>query len=289
MNALQQIKIMALKAAVGTIGQTSRGLRIAATSGFTSGVMLDYVYRNEAHGTLLIGPLLDRFYLSQTGWQVIRKRKENLERLTHIAIDMQRTSQRKPVIVDIASGPAQYLFDVLAHEAPDVDVICRDISAEAVAAGTDKIAAGQTQNIRFERGNALDPADLARLQPQPNIVIASGFYDWIDDDDVIRTNMRNVHRLLPAGGCFVFTNQSGHVDLETVNAVFKGYDGKQSLHMVTRPWRTVNAWAAAAGFTIQTTLTDEHGHYSVALARKEPPADGAESGERAVPQSRSGA
>jgi len=56
MTWARKLKIAVLRLIVRTIGRTSDGIRIAFDEGFTSGVMLDYIYRNEPSGRLLIGP-----------------------------------------------------------------------------------------------------------------------------------------------------------------------------------------------------------------------------------------
>jgi hypothetical protein len=58
-----------------TIGNLSSGIKIGNIFGYDSGVMLDYVYKNQASGKLLIGKLLDRVYLNAVGWRGIRLRK----------------------------------------------------------------------------------------------------------------------------------------------------------------------------------------------------------------------
>ena len=72
---------------------------------------------------------------------------------------------------------------------------------------------------------------------------------------------------LRPGGYFVFTNQSGHVDLEMVEAVFIDFN-KQPLRMTTRPAALMNRWAREAGFEIVRSVADEKNYYTVTLAQK---------------------
>src|SRR5262249_26770527 len=58
-----------------TVGNLSDGIRLGNRHGFDSGVMLDYVYKNQAGGRLLIGRLMDRIYLNAIGWRGIRLRR----------------------------------------------------------------------------------------------------------------------------------------------------------------------------------------------------------------------
>jgi len=251
-----------------TVGRFSDGIRIAFREGFTSGVMLDYVYRNEPSGRWLIGRWIDRAYLRHAGWESIRVRKKNLETLVMEALAVQRARGRSPVVVDVASGPARYLLDVLCGSGMgDVRAACRDLEERSLEMGRRNAAERGIANVRFERGDALDADSLAQVRPIPNVAISSGFYDWIVDDGLVRRSMLLLHDLLPEGGGFVFTNQSGHVDLAMVEGVFVDFRG-EPLRMKVRPTDEMNRWAADAGFRIVRTLSDANGYYSVTLAEK---------------------
>src|SRR5687768_15869734 len=65
----------AIRAALRLGARISDGLALGYRHGFDSGPMLDYVYRNEARGRLLIGRAIDRLYLNQIGWRAIRARR----------------------------------------------------------------------------------------------------------------------------------------------------------------------------------------------------------------------
>ena len=78
MKTIENIKITAIKTVVNTLGQWSDGIKLASTEGFTSGEMLDYIYKNKAQGKNLVGKMIDKIYLNHRGWQVVRIRKDNL-------------------------------------------------------------------------------------------------------------------------------------------------------------------------------------------------------------------
>ena len=267
-GVLEAMKNTVIRLLIRSIGRTSKGIRIAFKHGLTSGVMLDYIYRNEPQGNFLIGKLVDRAYLSHPGWEVIRTRKRHLEHVLREAIKMQRELDRKPTILDVASGPGQYVLDVLSQsEMEDVSAVCRDLADEALALGRQNAGERGLDSVAFATGDALSMESLRSVQPLPNIAVSSGFYDWIVDDEVVRKSMRLVYDLLPDEGCFLFTNQSGHVDLQMVQSVFVDFHG-QPLRMAVRPAEMVDGWAVEIGFEIIETLSDERGHYSVTLATK---------------------
>ena len=168
----------------------------------------------------------------------------------------------------MASGPARYVLDVLAADGmDDTAAVCRDRDERPLALGRENAGKRGLANVRFEVGDALRAQSLAEVEPRPNIAVSSGFYDWITDDGLVRESMRLLYDLLPDGGSFVFTNQSGHVDLEMTQAIFLDFHG-EPLQMKVRPADEVNAWAESAGFRVLDTLADEHGHYSVTRAEK---------------------
>src|SRR5690606_41644550 len=67
-----------VRLALGTVGRLSTGISIGHRHGFDSGTMLDYVYRNEPHGRLGIGRILDPVYLDAGGRRAIRPRRRLL-------------------------------------------------------------------------------------------------------------------------------------------------------------------------------------------------------------------
>ena len=61
------------KFSMRTFGFLSKGRSLGLKYGFDSGISLDYIYKNQANGKLLIGKFIDRFYLNQIGWSGVRK------------------------------------------------------------------------------------------------------------------------------------------------------------------------------------------------------------------------
>jgi hypothetical protein len=268
MSIWSQTKISLTRLAVSTIGQTSDGLRLVKSRGLTSGIMLDYIYRNEPHGRLVIGRWIDKYYLSHPGWQDVRIRKANLEKYLVAAFNEQKWLGRRPVVLDVAAGAGRYVMDVLERERDcQPQAICRDLDDEVLEMGAKNAKIRGLDAIQFEKGDALSAKSLAQVQPKPNIAVSSGFYDWINDDEVVKISMSLLFNLLPKGGDFVFTNQCRHVDQEFTQAVFSDLR-LNPLRMTMRPAAQVNGWAEEAGFTIIGGTGDENTNYSVTLARK---------------------
>jgi SAM-dependent methyltransferase len=268
MNIIVKLKIILTKLAVKTIGRSSRGIRLVTKLGLTSGIMLDYIYQNQPQGNYFIGKYIDKIYLSHPAWEDVRIRKYNLERFLEEAIKIQRGLKRKPIILDIASGPARYILDTLSRKGmEDTEAICQDLDEEALNLGRYNATELGLNSVRFIIGDAFNEESMASLMPKTNITVSSGFYDWIMDDELVKRSMSLIFNILPSGGCFLFTNQAKHVSFELTQAVFSDYQGKP-LRMSLRATEMVNVWAEDAGFKIVNTTGDEKSNYSITLAQK---------------------
>jgi SAM-dependent methyltransferase len=257
-----------LKLLVDTIGQTSDSLRICKKYGLTSGKHLDYIYQNKPSGRWMIGPWIDRWFIRHPGWESIRARKKYLVSFLSSAIDSVLKNKSEVYIVDVASGPARYILEVLAmYRQQPISVTCRDIDPNWLAEGTENAHKNNLQNIEFVSGDALRADSFLTLTKTPNIMVSSGFYDWIVDDALVKKSMQIIYDRLEKGGYFIFTNQCGHVDLELVASVFQDFN-QQPLIMKVRDAQRINTWAQQIGFQILETQTDNLNYYSVTFAQK---------------------
>ncbi|MGN6758554.1 MAG: class I SAM-dependent methyltransferase family protein, partial [Thermomicrobiales bacterium] len=217
----------ALRAALRLASQVSGGIALGYQHGFDSGPMLDYVYRNQAQGKWLVGRLADRLYLEQIGWRAIRARRDLLERTLRQLIAARRARGEPTHIADIAAGPGRYLLELVAAcDQSDLSVVCRDLDPEGQRQGQALAAALGLRAVRFERGDATDPADLARLAPTPHIVVASGLYELLTDDAAVQRSMCGVRAVLPTDGAFVFTTQVTHPQLDLIANVLPNRHGE---------------------------------------------------------------
>jgi SAM-dependent methyltransferase len=265
---LKELKYQTLKTLVDTIGQTSNGLQLCSKYGFTSGKMLDYIYENQPSGKFFIGKYIDSIFIRHNGWEVIRTRKNNLVNSLEKAIILTLTEKKDVFILDVASGPAKYILEIMdKFRNPKVSAVCKDIDERWLIEGKASAEALKLDNIDFIPGNALEIASFRELEKVPDIIVSSGFYDWITDDELVKKSMKLIYDNLPSGGYFVFTNQSGHVDFEMVSKVFKDFN-HNPLEMKIRSADLINGWAKLIGFKIRETNSDNNGYYSVTLAQK---------------------
>lgn len=256
----------AVRAALRLGARFSDGLALGYRHGFDSGPMLDYVYRDEARGRLLVGRAIDRIYLNQIGWRAICARRVLLASTLRGLIATRRVVGQRTHIVDIAAGPGRYLLELIATEnRGDLSALCRDLDPAGQSQGRALAKSLGLSSVSFAPGDATDPTDLARIAPVPQIVIASGIYEIITDDEAVRRSMRGVRALLAAGGAFVFTTQIAHPQLDLIANTLPNRNGEPWI-MGVRPAATVEGWARAAGFTDIRTATEPNGLFAVTVA-----------------------
>lgn len=265
----------AIRAALRLGARLSDGIALGYRHGFDSGPMLDYVYRNEARGRTAIGRAIDRAYLNQIGWRAIRARRALLERTLRRLIEARREAGLPTHLVDIAAGPGRYLLELIAAlDRGDLSALCRDLDPAGQEAGRALARDLGLRDVRFARGDATDPADLARIAPAPGIVVASGIYEILTDDEAIRRSMRGVRALLAGGGTFVFTTQTAHPQLDLIANTLPNRDGEPWI-MGVRLVATVEGWARAAGFADLRSEAEPHGLFAVTTATVPAPIGGA--------------
>lgn len=268
MTGGRRLWLQVLKALVRTVGRASDGIRLCLEEGLTSGATLDYVYRNEPSGRFLLGRALDRVFLANPAWEAARVRRRHLEQLMREAIEALRHTGRPISILDIASGPAGYVLAVLQAVGEDgVVARCRDLDPRWLEQGRREAARLGVRSAQFERGDALSRDELLAVRPRPTLVVASGFYDLLTDDEAVRQSMGTVHDALQPGGYFVCTHQVAHPNLEMVSAVFTDFT-HQPLRMVMRAPAQIRMWLEAAGFRADRTLLDRWGYCSVTRVQK---------------------
>ena len=266
-----RIKWWPFRVAFRALGRVSQGISLGHKYGFDSGEMLDYVYENRARGRLGIGRLVDRVYLGAVGWRGIRARKEVLkDELTELVLGRTRKGHSTNVL-DIASGPGRYLQEAcmalrsLGH-LNGAAIICRDLDPVGLEQGRRRAEALGLTNIRYEVGDACDPASLRTVCPQPDVVIASGLYELLEPC-FIRRSMKGIYDILPPGGRFIFTTQVNHPQLELIANVLINRNGEPWV-MVCRSLEETEGWAREAGFTVVRSRMEKVGLFGITLCMK---------------------
>ena len=258
------------RAMLGSIGRLSEGIRIGHATGFDSGESLDYVYQNQARGSLGIGKLIDWNYLNAIGWRGIRQRRECLKQALHFVLAQVRMANMPLELMDIAGGAGRYLLDIL--EEPEagagLHVLCRDWSESALDAGRASAIARDLENrITHLRGDAFDEVSLAGVEPQPSVAVVSGLYELFPENDRLRRSLRGLYAAVRPDGWLIYTGQPWHPQVEMIARTLTNRD-KRYWIMRRRPQGEMDALVAAAGFRKEKQWVDDFGIFTVSAARR---------------------
>jgi 2-polyprenyl-3-methyl-5-hydroxy-6-metoxy-1,4-benzoquinol methylase len=248
-----------------TIGNLSDGIRIGNTYGYDSGVMIDYVYKNKPSGRFGVGTLIDWAYLNSVGWQGIRLRKLLLVRYLTAAV--QDHLQDKPRIkyLDIACGGAEYDIAALKQFDPSkIEVELRDYKTENIEKARQNASANGLQSIRFKQADAFNAANYG---DRWDIVVASGFWEIIDEDALVKGCIQNIATCLDTGGSLVFTIQPYHPQLEMAARALTSNTGKPWI-MRLRSLDLYKQWLKEAGLEYVSHDMEKHQIFGVVKARK---------------------
>lgn len=248
----------------------SDGIALGHKTGFDSGSMLDYVYRNKAAGRTALGRFVDRTYIDAVGWKGIRQRKVNAEMLINKAMDMLQSAGQPVRVVDIAAGHGRYVLEALSGgKVRPQSILLRDYSDVNVAAGSRLVSAlGLSDIAQFVKADAFDPESIAAVEPVPTLGIVSGLYELFPDNAMIERSLTGLARAIPEGGYLVYTCQPWHPQIELIARTLTSHRAGQAWVMRRRSQGEMDQLVAAAGFEKIDQMIDEWGIFTVALARK---------------------
>ena len=255
-----------LKLVLATVGRLSAGVRAGWSTGFDSGISLDYVYRDTPHGATLLGRWLDRLYLDAAGWRAIRRRRAALgARLERAVAELGRAG-RPAHVVDIAAGVGRYVLELM-YARPDLGITAelRDRDRRSLAAGRALAATLGVTSARFVEADAFDPS--VRPAATPTVAVVSGLYELFSDNALVASSLRALYGTMAPGGVLLYTNQPWHPQLDVIARVLVNREG-QPWVMRCRSQAEMDGLVAAAGFRKEAMDVDEQGIFTVSVARK---------------------
>ncbi|MGH7890029.1 MAG: class I SAM-dependent methyltransferase family protein [Thermodesulfobacteriota bacterium] len=246
-----------------TIGMLSEGIQIGYTQGFDSGMIMNYVYENTPHGRLHIGRLLDEAFLNQITCKAFRAVKQIVQ--DALTTYLEERKDKPTFIMDLASGKADYIYDVLDHaQYKNVKVLLRDIDRvaleESKAIAEDR---GLLKQIRFEQGDALNVQGLKEISLKPNLVVEIGLYGIIHDDNLIRKHLFDLREFLNPEA-LLFNVQTYNPQIELIARALKNRDGERCVWHL-RPVESLVRWAQEAGFGEARITMDPYGIYATVI------------------------
>jgi len=247
-----------------TVGTLSQGIKIGFKHGFDSGNIMNYIYENEAHGSLFVGEILDQAFLDQKTCKAFRAIKKIQK--DFISNYLAERGDRETHIVDLASGKADYLYDVLLETDSKVRVLLRDINENTLQESKNTAKKlGLTEYINFEKGDALDIESLRRITPKPDLVIEVGLYGIIHDDEKIKNHLKSLKEILNPGA-LLFNVQTYNDQIELIARSLINQEGEPCVWHLRESEQLIS-WAEDAGFKNPEIVMDPYDIYAVVMMR----------------------
>jgi len=252
------------KFSMRTFGFLSKGMSLGLKYGFDSGISLDYIYKNQADGNLLLGKFIDRFYLNQIGWTGIRERKKNL--LTLIEEKINSLGEENVKILDVAGGTGNYLFDI-KEKYPNVQILINEFKKSNIEVGEEVIKKNNWENISFVNYDCFDRETYKKINYTPNIVIISGVFELFEDNNMLENTISGVAEILEKNGAVIYTGQPWHPQLKQIALVLNSHKGNdKSWLMRRRSEKELDSLFEKYNLNKEKMLIDNNGIFTVSLA-----------------------
>ena len=274
--------------AMQKFGHVSDAIATGLEHGFDSGSSLDKVYANTPKGKNAFGKAVDKFYLSNIGWQGIRIRREHLLELASMVIDKQLTEAQSDKcsirVLDIASGNGYYVFDLLAkyeqlnaelrdYDAHNVQVLSDKaqrlgFNERVVAVKKDAFDADSYRDCHLKNNDSKSGVENNRVEKNSfDIAIASGVFELFSDNALVSTALKGINDSLASGGYLLYTNQPWHPEQEFISKTLNNHRGS-SWVMRCRSQAEMDQLVTQAGFKKLDMRIDRFGIFTVSLAIK---------------------
>jgi SAM-dependent methyltransferase len=271
-NRIKRVYWQLSRAALTVCGRHSTGIALGLEHGFDSGVMLDYVYSNQATGKNGVGRFIDRLYLNSIPWRGVRIREQLVAQFIAGAVGRLKGRGNEINLLDIAAGYGRYFFQLPEQTLLAINAaLLRDYDPLNVARGNALIQEkGLENSVTYQQADAFSEADLTALPADRTLAIASGFYELFSDNTQVLMSLRGISRSLMPGGYLVYTGIPWHPRQEFMARVMVRNGDKSAWVLRRRTQRELDFLIASAGFVKLTQRTDPWGIFSVSLACKLP-------------------
>lgn len=252
------------KFSMRTFGFLSKGMSLGLKYGFDSGISLDYIYKNQANGKLLIGKFIDRFYLNQIGWRGVRERKKNL--LSLIEEKINSLGEKNVKILDVAGGTGNYLFDI-KEKYPKIKILINEFKKSNIEVGEEVIKKNNWENISFIDYDCFDKETYKKINYTPNIVIISGVFELFENNKMLENTISGIAEILDKNGAVIYTGQPWHPQLKQIALVLNSHKGNgKSWLMRRRSEKELDSLFENYNLKKEKMLIDNDGIFTVSLA-----------------------
>lgn len=233
-----------------------------------SGINFDHMYQNAPAGANIFGVFIDRVLLNLPSVKATRNRKEIIIKILQNEVANNLILKRKARILDIASGPARYLVELLSgYNQDQIEILCIDKDRKSLNFG--KILS-RGKPIRYARADVLKSEHLKNLAKKiswlPNIVLISGLFEYKSDVFVKRV-LSEVHSSLENDGLFIFVSQVDNPSKKLMSKICTTSEGKR-WELVYRNPETFRRWLLDLQFRDVIVSVDKWGMYEFCTCRK---------------------
>lgn len=252
------------KFSMRTFGFLSKGMSLGLKYSFDSGISLDYIYKNQTNGKLLIGKFIDRFYLNQIGWRGVRERKKNL--LSLIEEKINSLGEKNVKILDVAGGTGNYLFDI-KEKYPKIKILINEFKKSNIEVGEEVIKKNNWENISFIDYDCFDKETYKKINYTPNIVIISGIFELFENNKMLENTISGIAEILDKNGAVIYTGQPWHPQLKQIALVLNSHKGNEkSWLMRRRSEKELDSLFEKYDLKKEKMLIDNNGIFTVSLA-----------------------
>lgn len=194
-----------------------------------SGINFDYIYRNMAVGYTWFGKIVDRFLLNLPAAKATANRKEEIVNILKKEISKNISLGKKTKIVDLASGPARYIVEVIDDTNKQyVETLCLELDHRSIEFGK-KISLDKP--ILYKKSNILKIASRYKAVSEkakwiPNFIMMSGFVEYQENDSLVLDLLKNVYEYLESKGSFLLVTQMASPNAKLTEKLGTTKDGK---------------------------------------------------------------
>ncbi len=234
-----------------------------------SGINFDHIYGNKAKGYTRFGKIIDKILLRLPACKATQNRKEKIITILNKEIQKNISLNKKTRIVDIASGPARYLVDLIAQDMTNnIEALCFDIDMHSLDYGK-KIAGDKP--ILYKKSDVLKIGGHHKFFSKkkdwkPNVIIASGFFEYINDETSVAI-LKNILDFLEKDGFLLLITQKDSPNRKLIEHVGITNDKKKWV-LFYRDQKIVEGWLTKLGYQNVVSEIDPWNMYVFYEGRK---------------------
>ena len=235
-----------------------------------SGLNFDHIYKNEAKGYTKFGKFIDKILLNLPASKATRYRKEKIVKILQQELEKNRAVNKKTKIVDLASGPARYLIELMnnSENRKWAEALCLDADRASLQYGK-ILSAGKP--MLYKKVNVLK---LGRRYKEfsekkawrPNIILVSGLYEYLDDS-IVKKSIKDIHNYLDTDGLLFFITQANNPNKKLIENVGITKSGRKWVLFYRKP-EILRTWVKEAGYKEMIIELDPWKMYEFCRCRK---------------------